>query len=418
VQRQSTTAYVLHYYPELRQTFVRDEIDGVAELGHDIQVIAMREGTSAPDEPLRDAVTLPGVFSLSLWGRALRATLKRPALSLRLLREATGLRTRAGQSGGRARNLLHGVRGLALADMLETDPRLAAIGHLHCHFDERTLVCTVVAARRSGLGHSYTVHTISDVAGAAWKARGAAFVACVSRSVREWLMELLPDEPRPPLELVRCGVDVARWQAPRAVSTPSRIVSVGALIELKGHAVLLEAAAQLAAEGQEFELVIVGEGEERAALAAQIEQRGLEARASLAGALPRQEVLMLLSTASVLALACRRDAAGRHDGIPVALMEAMAAGVPVVSTRISGIPELLQDGTNGLLVEPDDPDSLAAALGRVLQEAGLAARLASAARVTVEGEFSLARQCERMHALLSAAARGHGSAGETQPEER
>jgi len=178
-----------------------------------------------------------------------------------------------------------------------------------------------------------------------------------------------------------------------------RIVSVGRLVPKKGMDVLVRAIAQLAGQGMPVLCDIIGEGPERRRLEAMTGELGVESLVRLRGALAPPDARRALAKADVVALACVRSPNGDMDGIPVALMEGMAAGRPVVSTTISGIPELITDGDSGLLVEPGDPGSLAAAIRRLLEEPSLAARLAAAGARVVEERFDQATNATR---LLSA----------------
>ena len=149
---------------------------------------------------------------------------------------------------------------------------------------------------------------------------------------------------------------------------------------------------------------IIGDGPARNALAALVDHHALGGRVELAGAQPQEVVRAALAGASIFALPCQVAANGSRDGIPVALMEAMASGCAVVSCPVSGVPELIGDGVNGLLAREGDPASLAAALRRLLGDAGLRRRLAEAARRRVETDFDARRESARLHGLMRRAA--------------
>jgi glycosyltransferase involved in cell wall biosynthesis len=188
--------------------------------------------------------------------------------------------------------------------------------------------------------------------------------------------------------LARLGVDtdVPSSTAPE----PDLVVAVGSLQETKGHHVLIDAVALLARRDVRVRCVIVGEGGMRRRLEEQVARLGLTDRVTLPGHLSRGEALALMARASVVALASMQSADEGVDGIPIALMEAMARGRPCVSTRVSGIPELVLDGQTGLLVEEHDPGALAGALERVLGDPALAARLGSRGRQHVKEHFDRA----------------------------
>jgi glycosyltransferase involved in cell wall biosynthesis len=163
------------------------------------------------------------------------------------------------------------------------------------------------------------------------------------------------------------------------------VVSVGSLIEKKGHDVLIEACARLRAEGLDVRCEIAGAGHLHDSLRSLIERLGVQDSVRLLGPLSREDVLARVASASVFALAAVPSRIG-VDGVPVALIEAMAVGTPPVSTALSGIPELVSDGETGLLVEPGDVAGLADALRRLLTDEPLRTRLGESARAHVRAE--------------------------------
>ena len=175
---------------------------------------------------------------------------------------------------------------------------------------------------------------------------------------------------------------------------------MAALREKKGHHVLIRAAAALRDRGIDFRLTIVGEGPERERLEDLVRELGLDGRVWLPGAEPPEHVRERLLAADLFVLACTTAANGDLDGIPISLMEAMAIGVPVVSTRLSGVPELIEDGEEGLLSEPDDTAGLADAIGAILADPLRAEAMADRARSKVEREYEIGASVARMAAEL------------------
>jgi glycosyltransferase involved in cell wall biosynthesis len=172
------------------------------------------------------------------------------------------------------------------------------------------------------------------------------------------------------------------------------------LVEKKGYPYLIEACRLLIDRGYDVRLRIVGGGEMKDALRRHIAEVGLDERVELLGARPQDEVIELYRTATVFALPCVVLDNGDRDGIPNVLVEAMRLGLPVVSTAVSGIPELVGDETTGLLVPPRDAEALASALARLLDDAQLRARLATGAAHRVAREFDLTANAARLKALL------------------
>jgi glycosyltransferase involved in cell wall biosynthesis len=167
-----------------------------------------------------------------------------------------------------------------------------------------------------------------------------------------------------------------------------RIISVGRHVHKKGFDLLVAACAHLVRRGVAVEATIVGEhGDQTDAIAAAIRHLGLERHVKLAGPMSQSDLFAALRNASIFCLPCRVADDGDRDGIPNVLVEAMATGLPVVTTNVSGIPELVQDGETGLLVEPDQAVAIADALHRLCRDAALGRRLGAAGRAVVAERF-------------------------------
>ena len=190
-------------------------------------------------------------------------------------------------------------------------------------------------------------------------------------------------------------------------------MSVASLEPYKGHSDLLRACALLAARGVAFRLLLVGDGVERARLEALARDLGLGDAVTFLGRRPRPAVRQLLAEADLFALASVTTASGKKEGIPVALMEALASGVPAVATDVSGVHELVVDGATGLLVPERDPEALADALEALARDPALCKRLGRAGRAKVLKEYDLTRNVRRLHALMAAAAGGRRGAEAT-----
>jgi glycosyltransferase involved in cell wall biosynthesis len=235
----------------------------------------------------------------------------------------------------------------------------------------------LIAAHLSGRPFSFRSHTAPNPQLLGEKVSRAAVVLAISEHDRR---ELLTAAPGGNVVLSPLGIPL-----PPDFDTQREsglVVSVGSLIEKKGHDVLIAACARLRAEGVDLRCEIVGAGELRDDLQHQIERLGVAGSVRLVGPLPRDDVLRRIASASVFALAAVPSKIG-VDGVPVALIEAMAVATPPVSTALSGIPELVRDGETGLLVEPGDARALADALRRLLTDESLRARLGESARAYV-----------------------------------
>ncbi|MBA3597200.1 MAG: glycosyltransferase [Methylibium sp.] len=290
----------------------------------------------------------------------------------------------------------------------------AGCTHLHVHFAHVPTQIGMYAAAFTGLPFTVMAHA-NDIFERALllpqKARRAQKMLTISHHNVAYLRSL--GLPADKLAVVRCGVSFpARADRPSFEKRPRyRVGTLGRLVEKKGVDDLLRAMTRLR-PGTEVELSIAGDGPLRTELEALTRQLGLHDRVRFEGALDHAAVTPWLHTLDAFVLACKTDAQGDMDGIPVVLMEAMSQCVPVLSTRLSGIPELVVHERTGLLASPADPASLAEQLQRLLDEPLLRERLATAAQAHVEAEFGQAVNIDRLMThcgLVPAAADSHPS---------
>ena len=255
----------------------------------------------------------------------------------------------------------------------------AGIGHVHAHFAGLAARTAYWLQRYYGIGYSFTAHA-NDVFIPADPAlpvqldeliRRAKFVVAVSDFGAARLREQFPWAARK-IHRVYNGIDTAAFPAARSGKPHPLILSVGRYIEKKGFADLVAACAILRNRGLRFVCQIVGEGPLESELATAIVQAGLAGQVVLTGPKPMPEVTKLLAESCVFALPCVEEGDGGMDNLPTVIAEAMAAGLPVVSTRLAGIPEMVVHGKTGLLIPPHSPEKLADALEQMLQRPALA----------------------------------------------
>jgi glycosyltransferase involved in cell wall biosynthesis len=279
------------------------------------------------------------------------------------------------------------------------------VTHLHAHFAHSPTAVAYLARLAGGPPFSFTAHA-KDLyttlpRNIRIRARAARFVLTCTDANGRHLQELLEHDPSVPIHVVHHGTDLERFDPARRRPEPGLIVSVGRLVPKKGFSVLVDALSRAADGGLDFHCEVYGGGPMRAELEARVRRHRLGNRLSFHGARPMDDIVAAYSRAMVFVLAPAVLNDGDRDGIPNVLVEAMAAGVPVVSTNVSGIPELIVDGECGLLVEPANEEALAAAIRRVLEDPGLAARLASAGRRKVENEFDMVANSRHVAELLA-----------------
>jgi glycosyltransferase involved in cell wall biosynthesis len=327
-----------------------------------------------------------------------RVARERPLGLLRATRIAVGQAMRNRRSlwsGPRKVNIKELLQAVALADRLLEAPEVC---HLHAHFAHGTTTITWLAAEIASLPFSFTGHA-RDIYATELnpggllrrKLRAARFAVTCTEANRRHLLQVAPDAS---VHLVYhgLGADFEGLVEPEpaagiAANGRLRVLGVGRLVAKKGFDVFVEACALLADRKVPVEALIVGQddkdGEE---VRRRIAARDLEGHVRLPGPMGQAELCREYRRASVFCLPCR-VLPGDRDGLPNVLVEAMASGVPVVTTGVSGIPELVSHEANGLLVDPDDPEALAAALLRLHEDRELARRLARAGRATVRERF-------------------------------
>jgi colanic acid/amylovoran biosynthesis glycosyltransferase len=253
------------------------------------------------------------------------------------------------------------------------------------------------------------------------KIRRAAFIVCISTFHRDFYKGLGARDEQ--LVIAYCGLDLDHFvplpREPRS-GGPARILSAGRLVEKKGFPYLIEACRLLASRGVDFRCTIAGSGPLEAPLRRQIQDAGLADRVALTGeALKQEKIPEFMRDGDLFCLPCVWASDNDVDGLPQMLMEAMACGLPAVSTRLVGIPDLVLEGETGLLVQPRDAAALADALQGLIEDPDRAQRLAEAGRSWVRQRFDLANCLEplldRFRARLGA---GEGRGAPVEPHRR
>ena len=317
---------------------------------------------------------------------------------------------RAGVWSARAERPMSVWKQFARGGYIAAVCRANGVRHIHAHFANAPAAATEFASLMSGIPFSFTAHAkdlyLTPKRIISHRGRAATFVAtCTSYNVR-YLEPLLGDHSDK-IQLVYHGIDLDTFDG-RAAAQPSRsgpplILSVGRLVEKKGFDDLITACAILRDAGIDFRCRIVGEGPLRKELEACIALAGLDGIVTLEGAMTHAKLIALYRTADLFALSPRITENGDRDGIPNVIAEAMATGVPVVSTSVSGIPELVRHDETGMLAPSRDPQALADAMAALLTDRQRAVRLADAGRARLELDFDLWTTTRKLHNLLGCA---------------
>lgn len=380
-------AYVLRKFPVMSETFVLNEILALEAQGVPVQIFSLKR----PNDPHfhRDIVRLkapityvpdPGEFrrwwqynrraakhyGRDYWRSLGRALLKgRPKLVWRFLQ--------AGFVADRIRR--HNIR------------------HLHSHFATRPTTVAMLAGEITGASYSFTAHAYdifkknyrkSDISS---KIRKAKFVVTVSEANRSYL-ERLDAPSHEKITIVPNGIDLRRFRPGSGQhEAPFTIVAVARLVEKKGVGFLIEACRMLRDRGLDFRCIVIGDGRQRGDLSRRIARYELRKGVQLLGARKHDEVLRWYHAADLFVLPSIIGRDGNREGLPVSIVEALACGVPVVSTPVGGVPEAVTDGVNGLIVPEKDATALAHAIQRTMENAELLATMRANARKSILNRF-------------------------------
>jgi colanic acid/amylovoran biosynthesis glycosyltransferase len=399
-------AYLMSRFPKITETFVLYEMLAVEAQGHTVDVYPLLRARQPIAHPEAAALVHRARFAPFLSASILRAhahfLCRRPRAYFGVLLEV--LRGTWGSA-----NFFVGALGIfPKVVRFAFDMERHGVAHVHAHFANHPALAALVVHRLTGIPFSFTAHGSDLLVERRMldrKVAAAAFVVAISAFNRELVIGTCGETCRRKVRIIHCGVDPAVF-APRRVPErrgPFTIVCVASFEPHKGHRILLDACRRLRDDGVEFACHLVGDGPLRGRIESQIHMLGLGGHVVVHGARTRAEVADLLATADVAALASLPTPEGRSEGIPVVLMEAMASGVPVVATRVSGIPELVDDGRTGLLAPPGDAAALAECLGRIRDDVALGRRLAQAGREKVQAEFDLRANAARLAQLFAQA---------------
>lgn len=406
-------AYLLHRFPYLTETFIVREMHHVRRHGVDLTIYSLL--------PPKHEVTSPRAAELVQWSRYSRP------ISLEVLRAQWHFIRRSPlrylRAYGRVVRQTYREPSVLLlmtalfpkAVFFARDIEESGISHMHAHFVWIEGIAAGVVRDLTGV--TFTIHPHAfglfgrDRKAVQREIESATAVVTISEYHRSYIAELCPGIAPAEIAVVHCGIEPGTLAHPSAepAAGPLRIVSVGRAVEKKGHRYLIDACHRLAAAGVDFRCdMVVGDGQLRADLQDQIESLELGNFVSLLGAQSEDAVFELLGASHVFVLASVVATSGDRDGIPVSLMEAMACELPVVSTAVAGIPELVEHEVSGLLVAERDSAALADALRRLLEDEALRHRLGKRGRETVLEHFDAGASAARMADLFRRVVAEHG----------
>lgn len=395
--------YVVSLFPCWSETFIVRELHALRQADLRFEIASLKRHHEPLVHPfaeaLRDRVIYPSSIALVLWN-ALIMIAKRPVRNLSWFAQLTlGL-------WRHPNHLLKSYSTVILA--LDFAKRLAPNppARLHAHWATYPSTAAMVIADNLDIPFGFTCHAhdifLQDHL-LKLKIKRADLPVTISDFNIAFLEKRLGKLPQQP-KIVHCGVDIDEFAYQRGERRANTIVTVGRLDEIKGFDYLIHACAKLKEKGIPVSCDLIGEGEQRPALEKLISDLSLGDHVRLLGVMAQDEVRARIQDAEVFALPSIPDRNGNMDGIPVALMEAMALGTPAISTRVSGIPELIEHQVTGWMCEPKDVDGLALGLQALLQDADLRERFAAAARQRIEDDFDCRKEAGKLIKLFEAAA--------------
>ena len=394
-----TLGMVLKGYPRISETFISNELLLLEESGFRIHIFSMRKPrenfSHASVKNIRARVDyLPETLLLPLprfLFHNMLLAFGSPAVYFRTLKTAARrfLRTR------KPATFKHFLQaGLLVRRFLPG----SGVVHFHAHFAHSPASVAMFAAQLSGLAFSFTAHAkdiyTSDPRQLSEKLSLAKFAVTCTDYNRRYLKNLAGGRPvsKAPIRRVYHGIDVTLFAGgqpagERGTVDDCRLLTIARLTAKKGIPTVLRAVHLLKSRGLSIRHTLIGDGEDRKKILDLIRMLDLEDTTRWLGTQPHEAVLKHYRQASVFVLGCEVAANGDRDGIPNVLLESMAMGVPVVATRVSAIPELIEDGTTGLLVSPQDPHELADAVQRLLLDQSLRRRITENGQKTVRQHF-------------------------------
>lgn len=390
-QRGQKIAYVLTCFPTLTETFIKQELQELERQGVELHIFSLTKPSNVEGAKAiwngRARVTYISQYSkLRLLVYTIKYFLKTPLrfISLFIM----------GITGRYPLKTLMGCIFCAtfIAETLEREQ----VTHLHAHFAAESTTVAQFTHVLTDVPYSFTAHAydiyLAPAKALASKINMARFVVAVTAYNQRYLANLVPERVSKRIHCIYNGLNLDMFPAHSSgaqLRKPPLILAVSRLVEKKGLFYLVQACSILAKQGYEFTCSIVGDGPLRQELEQKIGEMQLSDRIVLQGAQTHEQVLELYQKATMMALPCIISKNGDRDGLPTVLIEAMCTGTPVVSTSVSGIPELLTSEVNGLIVPPEGSIALAHALARLLDDRVLCQRLALAGHQTVLERFDI-----------------------------
>jgi colanic acid/amylovoran biosynthesis glycosyltransferase len=398
-------AYMMSRFPKLTETFVLYEMLAMETVGQTIEIYPLiNQKESVVQEEARNLTNrarYTGFISLAILLQNLKSAFSQPKTYFGTL--ATLIRANWGSWRFLLGKLAYFPKAVYLAKRMKEEQ----IEHIHAHFASFPAAVAYMIHQFSGIPYSFTAHGSDlhrDQHMLCEKISDAKAVISISEYNKQMMIDHCGKEHAHKIHIVHCGINLERFKAVSNLAEGElSIVCVGTLHEVKGQKFLIEACGKLKERGIPFHCHFVGDGEDLAMLEELATKLGIRENISFHGRLTQAGVIERLQAANVVSLNSVPSADGRREGIPVALMEAMAFRLPVVSTRLSGIPELVEEGVTGYLTDIGDSQAIADALAKLGENPALREQMGIAGRKKIEAEFELYENARQLANIIQSA---------------
>jgi colanic acid/amylovoran biosynthesis glycosyltransferase len=402
-------AYVVSMFPCWSETFILNELLDHRSNGLKAQVLSLKlcNESKKHDDAIPiipDTLYPPNPWSWEIITGHICYFLKNPIRYTATLFSLFRMQTR---------NIEVHFKALAvfwLAGYFAKEVKKNSIEHLHAHFATYPALLAWIISRFVRISFTITAHAHDiyvDQGMLKLVAPHAGAIVTISEFNRNLIRKELGDSVGKKTEVIHCGIELKRFQfiesswKDRTEERKLQLLSIGRLSGIKGFSYLIRAVELLCQEGVGVECRIVGDGPLREQLLALVHEKGLEKSIRFLGACRADEIHKLFKEADLFVLACARDPIEGHDGIPVVFMEAMAYGVPVIGTKLSGIPELIRQDDTGTLAESEDAASIKEMILAALRDPNKLDRMRRNGRLCVEKEFNIKKNGKRLRMLFS-----------------
>ena len=407
-------AYLTGEYPRVTDTFIQLEVAELRRLGAVVKPYSVRrprdeQSLSLAQKEERDRTTyLLPANPLNLLIAHLTLLIQRPSQYLATL--SLAWKTRQLGIRGTLYQLIYFIEAGLLAHHLHQQN----IAHLHNHIGDSSGTVTMLASALGDFGYSFTLHgpgiffepkrwRIDE------KIARAKFVSCISQFCRSQAMTFAPIASWPKLKIVHCGVEPESFELSgaqpdrlsAAINSGKNLLYVGRLAAAKGLPILLQSLSKLTSDYPDIHLTVVGDGPDRKLLENQVRQLALTDHVGFVGYQSPAEVRRYLQATDIFVMS------SFAEGVPVVLMEAMMAARPVVATQIAGISELVEEGVNGFLVPPSDPQQLGDRIHKLLADSALRQQFGQQGQQQVRATFNIHHEAKKLYHLMAAAIEGH-----------